>query len=70
MAKFNEAFLGLADTAAKMPKLHPVLIAGAVWMLVTKIASAHYDLIFLSAIFASSCKEIEQGKYDFVKKTH
>jgi hypothetical protein len=70
MAKFNEVFLGLADTFIEIPEVHPVQIAHALSMLVIKLASAHHDLIFLSAILASSCTDIEQGKYDFVKKTH
>jgi hypothetical protein len=70
MAKFNEVFLSLADKFMEVPELHPVSIAHAVSMLIVKLASAHYDLIFLSAILASSCTDIEQGKYDFVKKTH
>lgn len=70
MAKFNEVFLSFADTFIEIPEVHPVLIAHALSMLVTKLASAHYDPIFLSAILASSCTDIEQGKYDFVKKTH
>ncbi len=45
-------------------------IALALSMLITQLASTHYDLIFLSAIIGSSCTDIEQGKYDFVKKTH
>jgi hypothetical protein len=70
MAKFNEMFLCLADTFIEIPEIHPVITAHALSMLVTKLASVHYDLIFLSAILASSCTDIEQGKYDFVKKTH
>jgi hypothetical protein len=70
MTKFNEVFLSLTDTVAKSAEVHPVLIAHALSMLVTKLAAAHYDLVFLSAILASSCTDIEQGKYDFVKKTH
>jgi hypothetical protein len=70
MAKFNEAFLTLTDKVAEIPELHPVVIAKALSMLVTELASAHYDLIFLAAILTSSCRDIGQGKYDFVKKTH
>jgi hypothetical protein len=70
IAKFDELFLGLADTFGKIPEMHPALIAHALSMLVSKLASAQYDLIFLSAILASSCTDIQQGKYDFVKKTH
>jgi hypothetical protein len=70
MATFDEKFLEFADSLLKIPDVHPVRIAHALSMLVTKLASAHYDLIFLSAILASSCTHIEQGKYDFVKKTH
>jgi hypothetical protein len=70
MAKFNEVFLSLADTFIEIPQVNPVLISHALSVLVSKLACAHYDLIFLSAIVASSCTDIEQGKYDFVKKTH
>jgi hypothetical protein len=69
IAKFNEVFLSLTDTVAEGAEVHPVLIAHALSMLVTKLAAAHCDPIFLSAILASSCTDIEQGKYDFVKKT-
>jgi hypothetical protein len=70
MAKFSEVFLSLADKFIEIPEVNPVLISHALSMLVAKLAIAHYDLIFLSAIVASSCTDIEQGKYDFVKKTH
>ena len=70
MSTFNDTFLELADTFIKIPEVHPVLIAHALSMLITKLASTYYDIIFLSAIVASSCTDIEQGKYDFVKKTH
>jgi hypothetical protein len=70
MAKFNEAFLSLADHFAETRGTHPAHIAGAVSILVAELAYTHYDPTFLSAIYASSCTDIEQGEYDFVKKTH
>ncbi len=70
MAKVMSTEPSLTDTVAESAQVHPVLIAHALSMLVNKLAAAHYDLIFLSAILASSYEDIEQGKYDFVKKTH
>jgi hypothetical protein len=70
MAKFNEAFLRLADNIAEVPGTHPAMIAGAASMLVAELAYTHYDPTFLSAVYASSCTDIERGEYDFVKKTH
>jgi hypothetical protein len=70
MAKFNEAFFEIADRLIEGADVHPALITYALNMLVMKWASAQYDLIFLSAILASSCTEIKQGKYDFVKKAN
>ncbi len=69
MATFDEKYLEVADSFLKIPGVHPVMIAHALSMLVTKLASAHYDVVFLSAILASSCTDIEQGKYDFVRET-
>jgi hypothetical protein len=70
MSIFNETFEKLADTYIEIPDVHPLLIAHALSMLVTKLASTHYDIIYLSGILSSSCMDIEQGKYDFVRKTH
>jgi hypothetical protein len=67
---FNEAFEQLADTYTEIPDVHPVLIAHALSMLITKLASTHYDIIYLLGILSWSCTDIEQGKYDFVRKTH
>jgi hypothetical protein len=67
---FNEAFQKLADAYTETPEIHPVLIAHALSMLITKLASTHYDMIYLSGILSSSCADIEQGKYDFVRKAH
>jgi hypothetical protein len=69
MVKFNEILIGLAEKCIEVQR-HPAQIARALSMLGFKLATAHYDLIFLSAIIASSCMDIEQGEYDFVKKTH
>jgi hypothetical protein len=70
MSTFNDAFQKLADTIIEVPDVHPVLIAHALSMLITKLASTHYDIIYLSSLLSSSCMEIEQGKYDFVRKMH
>jgi hypothetical protein len=70
MSTFNDIFLKFADTFIEIPEVHPVQIAHALSMLITKLASTHYDIMFLSAILASSCTDIEQGKYESVKKTH
>jgi hypothetical protein len=67
---FNEAVQKLADTFIEDPDVHPVFVAKALSMLITKLASTHYDIIYLSGILSSSCTDIEQGKYDFVRKTH
>jgi hypothetical protein len=67
---FNEAFQKLTDTYSEMPEVHPVFVAQALSMLLTKLASTHYDIVYLSGIISSSCTDIEQGKYDFVRKTH
>jgi hypothetical protein len=66
MAKFDELLLSLAE----IPNVYPGLIAIALNMLFAKLAWGHYDLIFLSEMYASSCADIERGKYDVVKKTH
>jgi hypothetical protein len=70
ISTFNQAFQELADGYIEIPELHPALIARALSMLITKLASTHYDIIYLSGILSSSCTDIEQGKYDFVRKTH
>jgi hypothetical protein len=67
---FNEQFEKLADIYIKEPDVHPVFVAKALSMLITKLASTHYDIIYLSGVLSSSCADIEQGKYDFVRKTH
>jgi hypothetical protein len=63
------ATLELAESLIS-DEVHPVLIAQAVSMFVIKLTSAHYDLMFVLAILASSCADIERGEYNVVKKTH
>jgi hypothetical protein len=71
IALFNEKFLEFPDSIiADMPELHPVMIAEALATLIIKLALTHYDYIFLKALIASTCDDIENGKYDFVRKTH
>jgi hypothetical protein len=70
MATFNTAFQELADSHASIPGVHPIMIAFALSMLINQLAATHYDVIFLSAILVASCQDIEEGKYDCMKKTH
>jgi hypothetical protein len=70
MSIFNEAFEKVADTYIEQADVHPALIAHALSMLTIELASMHYDLIYVSGLLSSSCADIEQGKYDFVRKTH
>lgn len=70
MAKFNEYLFDAGDKMVEIVEIHPVFIAQALSMLVTVVASTHYDVITLKAIIASACMDIENGKYDFVKRTH
>jgi hypothetical protein len=70
ISSFNDAFEKLADSYIEIPDVHPMRIAYALSMLITKLASTHSDIIYLSDILSSSCADIEQGKYDFVRKTH
>jgi hypothetical protein len=70
MSNFKTMFLELADSFAKIPEVHPVIIALAISTLITELATTHYDLVFLSAILATACTDIEEGGYDFVIKTH
>jgi hypothetical protein len=70
MATFNKEFLEMVDSFLEIPGVHPSMISHALSMLIPKLTVTYYDLIFLSAIVASSCTDIERGKYDFVKKTH
>ncbi|MBH5370451.1 hypothetical protein [Bradyrhizobium glycinis] len=67
---FNEAYLGLANDGFKNPDLHPLWVAHALSMLIMELTTKHYDLTFLSSIIASSCADIERGKYNSVAKTH
>jgi hypothetical protein len=70
MANFKTMFLELTDSFSKVAEVHPVIIALAISTLITELATKHYDLVFLSAIVAAACTDIEEGRYNFVKKTH
>jgi hypothetical protein len=64
MAKFNEAIIGLADKFSEHPEVRPDILAHSMTQLISQLAIAHYDLVFLAAIFDVSRQDIAAGKYD------
>ncbi|RXG91615.1 hypothetical protein [Bradyrhizobium zhanjiangense] len=70
ISTFNDAFRKLADDSLKNSDIHPLRVAHALSMLTMELASKHYDMNYLSSIVSSCCTDIEQGKYNFVAKTH
>lgn len=70
MVKFDDILRQFSDPLIDNAVVHPIYVSEALSTLLIELTSQYYDMVFLVSILSSCCKNIECGKFDFVKKTH